>query len=509
MISRRYDLYVMAAITAVFGVVTVAWGERIGINGGRGWDGMGYTLWARDFSSEVLDKGVTIYHAQRLLPSALIHYALSATHADATDAHVIFGFQLLDVIVMVATVVIWNRVARTLALSRAAMWAGFAALGLGFANARHALYYPTLTDPTAFLLGMAATWAYLEDRPFAQIAVAFTAAFTWPALLPVSLAMLILRRPRGVAADAAPPIAGGTAGGGGGATWIRWATLGLAVAAAALVCISAWHWLQHPYDNDEKWARYVLRDLLPVTFATVFLTIAAGLYFVAREPALWAFRSYGRTLWTKRLVIAIGGCVVVLALQRLWIARVGTQGEGPTFDQFTCEHLLAALRGPGWSIVHHVVYFGPVVLVAVGAWRWIARLAASWGPAMSIALAMIVAFSIGTQSRQMIHLMPLLVTMTIAATARWWTMRTTLVFAALCLVWSKLWWKIGYDQPLDALRWPNQRYFMNLGPWASDAAFLAHLAATAMTAVALYALFRRSPRDHHPVTIDQVGAAVE
>jgi hypothetical protein len=500
-ISKRYDLAIMAAITAVFGIVTIAWAERIGINGGQGWDGMGYTLWARDFSHEVLQKGVTIYHAQRILPSGLIHYVLTAT-GSATNPRVIFGYQILDVIAMVGTVVLWNRVARTLTLSRAATWAGFAALGLGFANARHALYYPTLTDPTACFLGMAATWAYLEDRPFAQIAVAFASAFTWPALLPVSLAMLVLRRP-------APPIEELTARGGGAVRWIRWVALGLALVGAGIVCVAAWQWLQRPYPNDEKWVRYVHRDLLPVTFAAIFVMTALGLYALARERSLWNLKAYGKQLLTKRLAIAVGGCVLVLVAKRMWISRVGTQGAGPTFDQFKCEHLLAALRGPLWNIVSHVVYFGPIFLVAIAAWRRIAKRAAEWGPTAAIVLAMVVAFSIGTQSRQWIHLLPFLVTVTIAATARWWTVRTTIAFAVVCLAWSKLWWKIGYDQPLNAFEWPNQRYFMNLGPWTSDSMFLAHLAATVVTALALYAMFRKLARNDDPVAVDKLGAAAE
>ncbi|MDB4956228.1 MAG: hypothetical protein JWO36_3797 [Myxococcales bacterium] len=495
MISRRYDLSIMAAITAVFGIVTIACAERIGINGGQGWDGMGYTLWARDFSHEVLQKGVTIYHAQRLLPSALIHYALTAT-GTATDARVIFGYQIVDVIAMVGTAVLWSRVARTLSLSRAASWAGFAALSLGFATARHALYYPTLTDPTACFLGMAATWAYLEDRPFAQIAVAFASAFTWPALLPVSLAMLVLRKP-------APQLERVSA------RWIRWVALGLAVIAAGIVCVAAWRWLQRPYPNDEKWARYVHRDLLPVTFAAIFVMTALGLYVVAREQSLWNLKSYGKQLLTKRLAIAAVGCALVLVAQRAWIARVGTQGPGPTFDQFQCEHLLAALRGPLWNIVSQVVYFGPIALVAIGAWRQIAKRAAEWGPTAAIALAMVVAFWIGTQSRQMIHLLPFLVTITISATASWWTTRRTLVFAVLCLAWSKLWWHIGYDEPANAFEWPNQRYFMNLGPWMSDDMFYVQLAGAVVTAIVLFALFRSSARDHNPVAVDKLGATTE
>jgi hypothetical protein len=460
---RRFDPWVMAALALGLSIVTIAFGERIGINGGQGWDGMGYVLWSRAWNTEVLGKGVTLYHAQRILPSALIHYA------GFQDP--IFGFQILNTVMMTGTMVLWQHTARR--LPRAASWAGFVALLLGFANARHALYYPTLTDPTAMFLGMAAVWAYLEDRPVPQLAVALVAAFTWPALTPLSLAMLVLRN-RAVA-----PV---------GARWIRWAAIAIPVAAATLVCVVAARWLHHPYPGEDKWVVIVHRALLPVTYASIFALVALGLHLVLRERALWNVRAYARALWTPRLAFALAGCVAVVVLRQLWLRRVATRGSGPTFDQFQCEHLLAALRGPLWGVVHHVVYYGPIVLVAIAAWRRIAKL--PWGPAGALGLAMIVGFAVGSQSRQMIHLAPLLVTATIAATASWWTTRRVLVFAVLYLAWSKLWWKIGYDQPLKWSEWPNQRYFMTQGPWASDEMFVVHLAGVLVTAIVLVVLFR-------------------
>ena len=57
---RHRDAVGMAVLVAVLAVLTIAVGERIGINGGLGWDGMGYALWAREFPHEVLEKGVTV-----------------------------------------------------------------------------------------------------------------------------------------------------------------------------------------------------------------------------------------------------------------------------------------------------------------------------------------------------------------------------------------------------------------------------------------------------------------
>ena len=55
---------------------------------------------------------------------------------------------------------------------------------------------------------------------------------------------------------------------------------------------------------------------------------------------------------------------------------------------------------------------------------------------------------------------------------------------------------IGYDKPEHWWEFPNQRYFMNHGPYANDTMYLVHLIAAVVTAGLLYALlfatYRRS-----------------
>ena len=80
--------------------------------------------------------------------------------------------------------------------SRAAAWAGFVALFGSFAIAKHATYYPALTDPTAFALGMAMIWAYLTIARSRCGSVAALGVVTWPALPPLALAMLVFPRAR-------------------------------------------------------------------------------------------------------------------------------------------------------------------------------------------------------------------------------------------------------------------------------------------------------------------------
>ena len=461
---RHRDALGMAAVAALLVVLTVLIGDRIGVNGGQGWDGMAYTLWARDFAHEVLGKGVTVYHAQRQLPPAIVHYLLGASDP-------IRGFVILDGLCLVVAAYLWGRIALVLAWSRSASWAGFAAIFTSFAVARHALYYPTLTDGTAFALGMAMVWGFVARRPLVLWVVALLGAFTWPALPPLAIALMVLRRdPLGEPAVR------------------RWLALATGAAGALVACGVCLHYLHAPVPGDEKWAARVPRDLLVPTLIVLAVWTCAAWFLLARGAS--GLVAYARSLRLWPTVLAVVGAIAIYALRALWVHRVATQGPGPTGAQFACELALEALRGPAWGLVHHVVYFGPTVLIAIGCWPRIARTAAAWGPGAVIAAAMIVAFAIGSESRQWLHLLPMLVALTIAATHDWWTPRRAIAFAVLGLAWSKLWWPLRYVAPTPPFEWPNLRYFMQQGPWASNGTFLAHLAAAVVTSGVLVSLFK-------------------
>lgn len=478
--GRWRDGAMMVALVVLGGGLALRFGEHIGINEGQGWDGLAYTQWARD-TWHAVGEGLTRYHAQRVLPSAIVDGVLRAATVTHDIPHVVRAFAMLDVAALAVAAALWANLAAVMAWSRAAAWAGFVALFLSFANAKHAIYYPTLTDPSAFALGMAMVWAYLTGRPFALWLSAALGMVTWPALPPLAVILLVFPRP--THAPIALPAS----------RLERRLAISASIAAAGGFVAVALYYLLHPLPGvgDEKFAAWVPRGLLWLTLPALVAVIAGGLYRVLSPVRLPAIAAYGRGLARRRLAVAALAVVVLHLAGECYLSCVGTRGSGPTGAQFACEHTLAALRGPLWGLVHHVVYFGPIIALALVMWRRVSEVAWSWGPAAVIALAMVVMFAAGSNSRQWNHLVPFLVAATIAATAPWWTLHRVLGFAAVAFVWSKVWFHLGYDTALDWHAFPNQRYFMNTGPYAADAPYAVHLAAAALTIAAAWLATRR------------------
>jgi len=474
--SWRRDLAVMIAIIIAGSAVTILLGERIGIYRGEGWDGQAYTAWARDFPKEILETGVTTFQSERVLPSAVLYFALSAVGAAHSGDHVIAAFQLFNVLALVVTAILLVRIALLLGWSRTQTWVAFVATFLGFANAREALYYPTMTDPAAFALGMGTVWAYLARRPIAQWLIAFASAFTWPALVAFGFAASMPPRP------AALPTTTGR--------WQRWLALGLALAAAAFIVV----WFVYVLSNTvgiERWLERAHHDLYPVTIACIVISTSLAAYIVARQPETWSVWPYLRGVGWLRIAFGVVAVAAILVLRELWHERAGTKGYGFGWRELRHYYVANAVLGPLWNVVHQVTYFGPIVLVAIGAWPRIAATASRWGPTAVLTLGIVVISSVSSDARHLLHVMPFIIVITVTATADWWTPRRALVFAAIYLVWSKVWLKIGYTSVHDSLSWPDMRFFMQHGPWASDTTFLAHLIAAVVTAVGLWLLFRR------------------
>ena len=477
----RRDTGLMLACVALLAAITIGWGERIGIHNGEGWDGEAYAAWARDLPA-TMHTGVTEFQSKRVLPSVLVYYGLDAVGAAHDRGNVILAFQLLDALALLVSCLLLTRIAALLEWSRPATWAAFLALFLSFANARAALYYPVETDPLAFVLAMTIAWAYLGRRPIVHGLATLAASFTWPALTAVGLIMLLLPRPRAPLPASAE-------------RWRLPAARAIAVAAGALLVLAIEYSLHHPiapggWGGAPSFLQYAHRDLEWVTIAYLAILVALAAFFLANQESTWSIRPYLRDIGWRRLAAGLAGAVAILAIGAVWTRQVGTQGIGFTWRDLWNYYAANAVRAPLWNVVHQVVYFGPIILVSIAAWPRIATVVGRWGPAATLVMAMLAISAVNTDARHLLHLMPLAVVATISATAAWWSWPRVVAFGALAAAWSKLWWHIGYTQIHESRSWPDLRWFMHQGPWASDETFLWHLGGMVVTVALLIAAMR-------------------
>ena len=305
--------------------------------------------------------------------------------------------------------------------------------------------------------------------------IAFATAFTWPALVAFGFLAIVFPRPR----QSLPVTTG---------RWHR--GVALATAGIAGACIVAWflYVIANPA-GVERWLDRAHHDLYPLTIAIIVLQTAIAAYIVARQSQTWSVMAYLRAVGWRRIIVGAFAVLTIVFVREVWHAHVATS-DGIGLRDLRDYYVANALLGPLWSFVHQVVYFGPIVIVAYAAWPRIAVTAASWGPTTVLALAICVISAISSDARHLLHVMPYIIVIAVSATADWWSPKRAIGFALIYLPWSKLWLEIGYDAVNDSRAWPDLRFFMHHGPWATDETFLAHLAAAAVTALALWRVLR-------------------
>lgn len=462
--------HAMALLVLAYSLWAIFGGEVLSVNGGFGWDGMSYAAIAKDFPGQVFGRRLDPFRIQRIVPSGAVYYGLRLAGLSTNDdSHILRGFQVYNMLLLLAGVYAWNGIAARLGLTRRGTWLGFAAVYVNFAVLRMTFFYPVLTDTTALVAGMFLLHGHLAGRAWVVWLVGLGGAFTWPLLLPMALVLLVFPRRTATTAAVASAtrpnlracLAGGTAVAlvalwrvfavgqtidGAGPLWYAW-TPAAAACVAAYLGVAAWRLL----DLD-------------------------GL---ARPGRVLA-----QVRW-QGAAAALGLMAAVMLLR----AFVFVPNGAPEFTakHFLCETLVKSVAKPGIFLVAHVVYFGPVVLAAVLFWPEVCERIRRQGIGVVLLAGAAAFLSVGSESRQFVNFLPLVAAFTVQTLderprPHWHDG----VFLAAALVLSKCWLPLNHGPTTGNLeRFPDQFYFMNHGPWMSDGMYLVQGAVVAALAAVL------------------------
>jgi hypothetical protein len=466
----------MLFLLVTIGVLSLLVGERTPAGGGFGWDGTIY----RELTINPLTKNPTIslYSARRLLPSLIVRFALTSMGVPLNDANILRAFEILNLCLYVVSLLLFFGVSSHLDIRGLSLWLGFIGLFVNFGMLKFNFYLPVTTDTTGFALGIALLYCYLKKHRNALLLLGLLGAFAWPPILYQGLILYLLSEAQ---LDTKP--APGRAG----------TLVALAISLVITATLSYFLLIQKLRSPD-----------IPILEATLILSlscVAAQVFFglvplVSSQKLLQPLRLV-RSMIGVGLLPPIFLCVVVReALGYLRTVNVG--GEGPTLWYWiTRNYAVSSVAQPLIGIVAHVVFFGPLIVVACISWRGVCRAARECGLGVVVVLVLAVILSPGSESRQLISLFPFVALLTVKAVEGIVSSKTHLaVFGVAAFLFSKVWMRINVG-PMggDYRAFPAQLLFMNLGPFMSNSMYVAHLAAVAVTGYVFYVclLQRRAP----------------
>jgi hypothetical protein len=458
-------------------------GEKIQVGHGLGWDGQLYGSWARDFHGHIVERGVSRYYIQRILPSALIHYSLRLLSIPRTDPNIIRAFGLLNVALLTLAAFVWCRLADSTGVSRRGKWLGGVCLFVNFAVLKWVPYYPVLTDVSALTLGMLMLYCYLTDRGWALGVLTAVGAFTWPALIYQGSFLLLFPRDRRTDTTPSPP---------------SFPLNTLLAGMAALLVFGFLFFLL--LTGDSVWrsilvdaaGRFIPGVLQPLSLLAGLSAgcVAAYLFFALR--ALWDRADFFRpSYWWASLSVkrALATLVLLVAIDRTaaWASTPGPFGTLEFWLLFSWE----SMRLPGIFYLGHVVFFGPLFLLVLLRWRSICRGLQPHGLGLTLCFTFNLLLSLDPQSRHLLHFLPLLVLFAVKSVESegWGTSRVA-AFTLLAVAFSKVWLHFGgIDGPPG--QFPAQWFFMNLGDWMTLRPYFAQGGSALVAGLLMLLLFPR------------------
>ena len=477
----------MAALVFAVCLANLLFAERILLSEGLGMDGTNYGAIAARFHEQVFVEGVNEYYLKRAAPSAIVHFGLRLFGQPTDFRHVVLGFQVYNLLLLVAAALLWRGIANELRLGMGARWLGFIALFVNYANIKHAYYMPVFTDVTAFALGTGYAWSWLARRQLALLALTIVGAFCWPiASLSGAILLLFPRRDDGPARPAErtplPTIAS------------------LGIALALLAGFSYMYYVRDLRKVGQGPTIPPIESLVPLAM----LVYGAWVFFAYRGllaglGVQWILRTMRGVRWTHvafALVAMAVPALVIRALAAPDVAILNTRG-------FLRSVIYLPNARPFVNFVSHVVWFGPALWLVVFFWRDIGARARALGPGAIAFLGFALFVALTPESRQSNLACPLLVALLcwtldergVPAAVNWF-----LAITGLAL--SKFWLRINTDEAVayalsGQLGFTDEQsatqyryYYLSQGPWMSNYWYVIQGAVVLALGAALWILVR-------------------
>jgi hypothetical protein len=455
-------LHLLAMLLIVLGNASyqIASGDRIPANEGFGYDGYFYGTFARDVPNE-LPKPMWNERLQRIGPSVIVWCGFQLCGIDqASNEQIIGGFVALNLVCMAASVILWHRLASLMGLGTAGRWFGFVAVFVNFANAKHAWYYPVLTDCTVTLLGFLLCYAFVRRSLAGLMVVVLAGSFASSALGFWSLPLFL-----GMRAGAPEPVCPEQ-------RMRVWLLTRLIVEVSVLLTVISYYvWNFRPDAHGLP----AVESLVPIStaLAAVYLILAllpllAWQTLVRPLRLAWSLCSWGVPLWLFTNLITKVACEWL----RPGSAAETSQGMLKFVFHDANSIFLRSVIAPLIFLVCHVVYAGPFVLILMLHWRALCKRFGGFGLDMVLFAGLVVILALDSETRHLLVALPFLALFAgreidEQQVSRWfWA-----VYLALSIAFSAAWLTIGNAWSSDDMQrpreFPVQWYYMFQGPWVS------------------------------------------
>lgn len=449
---QRYELLIIlgAFVSALIPFLST---DKIPVADGFPGDAGIYGYLAQDFYGRWAE-GVNSFYLGRSLPSLVLHHILHLFTASPTNEQVLAAFGVLSLVSITATGYGWCLVVRSLNLSQGGAWLGFIGLFLNHHVLKTSGQYPMLTDFCAYALGLWLFYCYLERHRWGMVAVTIALTFTWPSGIYMCTLLLLFPRPENSLVQQP----------------LKLPPYKLHYWLALLPTIAGGIYMQTMLGGENDYLRRGVPlervGYLSLAIATLYLFL--GLSELLRNAQFYRWSTWSKSLTRWQFWAKLAGLAFLYELPGL----LATAGGNPmTLGNILHLVVRMSILQPGIFWVAHVVYYGPVIILALFFWRPICHHLQQQGLGLTAWVALMFVLSLDSESRHLTNFYPVLITFIVLVTEslrRHWQPWHYWALGILGVLTSKVWLTLSDGVFSPHREFPGQFYYMNHGQWMSN-----------------------------------------
>lgn len=472
--NQLYRIVLLTLLLGIYGLNLHY--EQIPVNNGWGWDGKHYANLTVNFEKMASHGEIDSYQFQRILTPALIFYGCKWTGISLSENTVlsIYGYYNL-ILVTIGALLFFGWCSR-LKISKPVETIGFAALFLNYAILKNTPYYPILTDTTVFIAGIVLMYWISIQHTTGKWILALVSPFVFPLFNLMILPLVVM--PDGNRMM----------------TWLRsvrfftilkWLVYVLGAIAIMLVVAFPDGVLPLKY-------RMVFNPMLiPISIVCIVL------YVFTLFRTLETYPIQSTTTHKRFPIIGLGLIVAVWAISKYIVLQNSIPEEGFTPLVFGLNVVQQTLYFPFAWIWAHITYFGPGIVLLLLWGRTLCHHLFKQSDGIILFALFSVLLMTGSESRQFMYCWPFWVWILVqVCSSLSITMPQAIAFVGLCLIQSKCWFPINTPVSFtdyDYSHFPNQRYFMNHGPFMSPTSYIMNIGAAIITTLLTWFIFWYEP----------------
>jgi hypothetical protein len=486
---KRKDPHTTMGVCAGLGILTYYifyfnFGEQYYSHFGlQSFDSAFYFNLTKNFSQILINKELSLYEAQRIFPSFLLHTTLHALSIPPTDLNIIRIYDVYSILIFCASFYVWYCICRLKSISVTGYAIGIIGLFINAPLLKIFLYQPITTDSSAFLLGITLLYFHLKRNKSALMITIAISSITWPSALFSGLTLYLFSniyftRKKSVMKKERPTF--------------DWA-LFLSVSCAIIcICISASLFYFYKYKPPNGSAPVIASLALLSLFLLGSYTLTTSYNILTHIEISWhEIKRILSSIRLRNLMI----CVIVFICTRFLLQEISNLQTGPlSFKDYIKNIFITSIVSPLKFLVAHTSFFGPVIVLFIFYWKSMCNKLIEQDIGFIAFFGIALIQGIGSESRQLIFAYPFFIFILVKSINDLKIKRAflwTLLFFAL--FFSRFWYTINQEampnlnNPFNVLLFfPWQHFMMFHGPWISFPVYLVMAVIFIFTSAYLY-----------------------